>query len=412
MDNLKPVEFTHKQAELIRAFALGELKRINILEGSVRSGKTWISIILWALWVCHMPDDQAYLMVGKTLTTLKHNVLEVLVGLVGEDNFQYNTSTKEGRLFGRKMYLEGVNDTRAEGKIRGVTLAGAYCDEITLFTRDFFSMLLSRLSVPGAKLIGTTNPDHPSHWLKTEYLDRVDALNMRSFKFLLEDNTFLDPAYIEALKKEYTGVFYDRFILGLWVAAEGRIYDMFDPAIHVREDCSSWERLYVAIDYGTTNPCTFGLYGVRSSCRHLIREYYYDSKKHMRQKTDAEYSKDLRAFIGMDDIEIIYVDPSAASFIVQLEEDGFPVQPAHNDVLDGIRVMAREIQAGRYTVDPSCKDTIRELQSYAWDSKAAERGEDKPIKTNDHTCDRDRYAIYSDLNDMADVLDKRSLGVM
>lgn len=222
----KPV-YSRKQLELLRLWQRNELHRINLLEGAVRSGKTWISLVLWAFWVAEMPPDKSYLMVAKTLTSLRRNVLDLLLELVGASNFTYSLPAKEACLFGRRVYLEGVNDARAESKIRGMTLQGAYCDELTLFTEDFFTMLLSRLSEPGAKLFGTTNPDNPHHWLMEHYISRSPELDMLVVQFLIDDNPFLDPEYVANLKQEYTGVYYDRFIRGLWVAAEGLIYRQF-----------------------------------------------------------------------------------------------------------------------------------------------------------------------------------------
>ena len=170
--------YSEKQKQLLRLFKQKKLRRINILHGSVRSGKTWISLVLWAFWLLTMPKDGAYLMVAKTLTSLRRNCLDLLETLVGKANFSYSLAAKQAFLFGRLVYLEGVNDARAESKIRGMTLQGAYCDELTLFTQDFFAMLLSRLSMPGAKLFGTTNPDNPGHWLKTDYLDRAGELDL------------------------------------------------------------------------------------------------------------------------------------------------------------------------------------------------------------------------------------------
>ena len=198
---------TEKQ-NLLMQRAKGGLRRINVLHGSVRSGKTWISLVLWCVWIRNMPKDKNYLMTAKTLTTLKRNCLDLLEVLAGRNNFKYSISKKEGVLYGRKIYLEGVNDMGAESKIRGMTLQGAYCDEITLFNEEFFSMLLSRLSEPGAKLFGTTNPDNPNHWFKVKYIDRKDELDFFLMEFLIDDNTFLDPRYVAELKKEYTGVFY------------------------------------------------------------------------------------------------------------------------------------------------------------------------------------------------------------
>lgn len=225
------IAFTAKQNELIRKFKRGELKRLNILEGSVRSGKTWISLILWALWVAARPPEYLYMMCGKSLQTLKRNCLLPLQELMGERNFTFSLAAKEGKLFGRRIMLEGANDGRSEAKIRGITLGGAYCDELTLFPKDFFVMLLSRLRVEGAKLIATTNPDVPTHWLKTEYLDNNALCDiLLSVFFHIDDNTTLPSEYIESLKKEYTGVYYDRFIRGDWVVANGAIYRVFSDA--------------------------------------------------------------------------------------------------------------------------------------------------------------------------------------
>jgi len=211
---------SEKQQACLEFLKNGKLQRINILEGSVRSGKTYVSLLLWGFWVVTKDESCTFMMTGKTLMTLKRNVLEPLGDIFGADNFSYSLGKKEALLFGRRIYLEGVSDARSEGKIRGLTLDGAYCDELSLFEEDFFKMLLSRLSQKDAKLIATTNPDHPNHWLKHDYLDNPE-LDLLDVKFTLEDNIYLDKKYVESLKKEYTGMFYDRFILGLWVAAEG-----------------------------------------------------------------------------------------------------------------------------------------------------------------------------------------------
>ena len=391
--------YTPKQRELLALWQKGKLKRINILEGSVRSGKTWISLVLWAFWVASMPEDGNYLMVAKTLTSLRRNCLDLLETLVGAKNFSYSLSKKEGALFGRRIYLEGVNDARAESKIRGMTLSGAYCDELTLFSEDFFSMLLSRLSMTGAKLIGTTNPDSPYHWLKEKYIDRIDDLDLYTMKFLIEDNTFLDSEYVENLKREYTGVFYERFILGAWVIASGLVYPNFDEKKHVvaykppKEPEKDNGLYYISIDYGTLNPCSMGLWCITDGKAHRIREYYYDGRKTRRQMTDEEYYTELERLAGDKVIQYIVVDPSAASFIECIRRHGkYSVRKAANDVLDGIRVTSSFVSAGKLLVDPSCKDTIKEFKSYAWDEDAAE---DKVVKENDHAMDDIRYFCYT-----------------
>lgn len=206
-------------------FLRDDLRRINLLYGSVRSGKTWISLLKWAVWVGQQPKGREFLMVGKTITTLKRNCLGLLSDLIG-DNFKCTLSTKKASIFGRTVWLEGANDERSESKIRGMTLQGAYIDELTQIPETFYLMVLSRLSERGASLIATTNPDAPNHYVKTEIIDN-DVIDKQVIKFMLDDNDFLDEDYKNNLKKEYTGVFYDRFILGEFVRAEGIIFPEF-----------------------------------------------------------------------------------------------------------------------------------------------------------------------------------------
>ncbi len=382
---------TEKQNELINK-AKGGLRRINILHGSVRSGKTWISLVLWCIWVQNMPKDKTYIMAAKTLTTLKRNCLDLLEELAGKQNFTYSISKKEGRLFGRKIYLEGVSDSEAESKIRGMTLQGAYCDEITLFTEDFFNMLLSRLSEPGAKLFGTTNPDNPNHWFKTNYIDRQGELDFFMMEFLIDDNTFLDPHYVRELKKEYTGIFYKRFILGQWVAAEGIVYPMFDESRHVitkiPKSCG-FEEYYISVDYGTLNPCSMGLWRIDDHLAVRLGEWYYSGRESKVQLTDEEYYEKLKDLASGYSVKCVIVDPSAASFITTIRRHGeFTVRKANNSVLDGIRITGTLLQGDRLLFHKSCKNTIKEFGIYAWDNSS---GEDRVIKEYDHAMDDVRY---------------------
>ena len=394
----------------MRMWQKGQLKRLNLLEGSVSSGKTWISLVLWAFWVGSMPKDKQYMMCAKSLTTLKRNCLVLLVELVGEDNFQFSISQKEGRLFGRKILLEGANDMRSESKIRGITLQGAYCDELTQFPRDFFAMLLSRLRLPGAKLIATTNPENPGHWLKTEYIDRADNLSFLDIKFLLDDNTTLPRDYVENIKREYVGVFYDRFILGKWVQAEGLIYPMWEDALE-HPPTRKAERYAMSIDYGTQNAFAAVLWGRFEGVWYQIREYYYSGRTERVQKTDEEYANDLDAFLeayipsgcesNRNSVRFLapgeklltIIDPSAASFITLLRKRHYyKVIPANNDVLDGIRETATAMHTGKLKINPDCKNTIDELQNYVWDEHS---GEDRPVKERDHAADSIRYFSYT-----------------
>ena len=210
--------FSKKQEDF-----LGEdLRRINLLYGSVRSGKTWISLVKWAWWISKQPINKEFLMVGKTVTTLKRNCLGLLETLIG-DNITYSISQKKATIFGRTVWLEGANDERSESKIRGMTLLGCYIDELTQIPQDFYLMALSRLSEKGAVFLATTNPDHPKHYVKTEIIDN-DLLDKQVIKFLIDDNIFLDETYKDNLKKEYSGVYYERFINGNFIRAEGLVF--------------------------------------------------------------------------------------------------------------------------------------------------------------------------------------------
>ena len=365
-----------------------KLQRINLLEGSVSSGKTWISLVCWGFWLATMPQNQLYLMCGKSLTTLKRNCLIPLEAMFGQSNFSFSTSAKEAYLFGRRILLEGANDARSEGKIRGLTLQGAYCDELTLFPKDFFVMLLSRLRVPGAKLIATTNPDSPEHWLKKEYIDRMAELDMLTMRFLLDDNTTLDRQYVAAVKAEYTGVFYHRFILGEWCVAEGLIYPMFDKAVHVKSLPHPQGEWYVSVDYGTLNAFSAGLWCYDGTTAYRVAEYYYSGREQKRQRTNTQYLQSIQQLTAGKSISAVIVDPSAASFIAELRQAGFLVRKGKNDVVEGIRRTAAALEQGKLLFSPDCKNSFREFALYRWDESSSQ---DRPIKENDHAMDDIRY---------------------
>jgi len=385
-------KLTEKQNLLMQIAKNDGLRRINILHGSVRSGKTWISLVLWCVWIRNMPPDGCYLMTAKTLSTLKRNCLDLLEELAGKNNFKYSISKKEGVLYGRRIYFEGVCDAEAESKIRGMTLQGAYCDEITLYTEEFFGMLLSRLSQAGAKLFGTTNPDNPNHWFKQKFIDRRAELDFLLMEFLIDDNTFLDKRYVEALKKEYTGVFYRRFILGEWCSAEGLVYPMFDPQKHIVEEvpkAKGTAEYYISIDYGTLNPCSMGLWQLDDRCAVRIKESYYSGKKSKKLLTDEEYYTRLQSLAEGYKINCVIIDPSAASFIATIRRHGeFNVRKADNNVLNGIRIAGSLLQSERLLIHKCCTDAIREFGAYCWDENAAQ---DTVVKEFDHAMDDIRY---------------------
>ncbi|MGI5293163.1 PBSX family phage terminase large subunit [Nonomuraea polychroma] len=391
--------------------------RLNLWSGAIRSGKTIASLLRFLVYVANAPRGGSLVIVGKTADTIARNVFDPLTdpAITGPiaRRIIYTRGAPTANILGRRVEIISSNDARSENRLRGMTCAGAYVDEITLIEREFWDQLLARLSVKGAKLFGTTNPDAPNHWLKRQFLDRKHELDLKHWHFTLDDNTALDPAYVKALKAEYTGLWYKRFILGLWVMAEGAIYDMYDPDRHVVDELPLMERwLSVGVDYGTVNPFDAILVGVSTPDDkgqrriYLASEFRWDSRKERRQLTDAEYSQKLTDWLdhipgtygpGTRGVrpQWVVVDPSAASFITQLLRDGFTPTMGDNSVNDGIRTVSNLLAADHLRVHRSVSGFLDEVGSYAWDDKKAERGEDAPVKVDDHALDAVRYALHT-----------------
>jgi len=372
--------------------------RINIFEGPVRAGKSFSSIIRF-IEFCRSGPPGLLLLAGKSEKTIKNNIIAPLQDLIGSA-VQYRSGKGEVYLYDRTMMVCGANDERAEQKIRGSTLAGALLDEATLLPESFFKMLLSRMSIPGAKLFCSTNPDSPYHWLKKEFIDRKEELDCKVFSFNIDDNPSLEDQFKEQLKREYRGLWYKRYIEGLWVVAEGAVYDFFDEKTHVIPYKQANATKYIiGIDYGTTNPCVFLLVGYNKNAfpnMWIEKEYYYDSKVALKQKSDYEYVLDLIQFMSGYAIDTIYVDPSAASLKQEMIRNGvMNVMDADNDVIPGIRFVGQLIANGTLKVCSQCVETIKEFSTYVWDEKASERGEDKPVKKNDHAMDALKYCVYT-----------------
>ncbi|WP_327671837.1 MULTISPECIES: PBSX family phage terminase large subunit [unclassified Streptomyces] len=384
--------------------------RINAWEGSVRSGKTIASLLRWLIFVASAPTGGELVMVGRTRDSLFRNVIAPLTNpeIVGAltKQVKYNQGAPVAIIMGRVVHVLGANDAKAEPKVRGMTCAGAYVDEATTLPKTFFDQLVARCSVKGARIFTTTNPDNPAHWFRKEYLKRPAETGLRSWHFTLDDNPYLDPEYVRFLKSTYTGLFYRRNILGHWVQAEGAIYEAFDPQRHVVTELPRIDRwLCDAIDYGTTNPYADLLIGLGSDQRlYVTSEYRWDSRAERRKKTDTEYSEARRRWlasvpqpttnvIGVQP-EWTIVDPSAASYIEQLHRDGVSgVTAADNAVVDGIRTVSSLFAGDRLRIHPSAAGLIEEIPGYSWDDEAAGKGEDKPIKQDDHSCDALRYGL-------------------
>lgn len=339
-------------------------------------------------------------MVGKTERTFKRNIFDLLEKILGQ-SLDYNRGTGEIKIGERLIYVAGASDERSEGKIRGLTLAGAYGDEVTLWPESFFHMMISRMSIDKAKFFGTTNTDSPFHWLKKNYIDK-EGPDVKEFKFKLEDNSHLPEAYVTNLKKSYTGVWKQRFIDGLWVLAEGSIYPMWDPDKHFIlipvPDINTHQKYIVGIDYGITNPTVFQLirfdsgHGRSPSNIYLIKEGYCDAQG----MTDGMLADQFNRFMEGIRPELVYVDPSAKSFINELRmRRQWNIVEANNEVIPGIQCVSNMLEAGNLYIGNTCIYTAAEFGSYCWDQNAQLRGEDKPVKRADHCMDALRYALYS-----------------
>ncbi len=407
--------YTEKQLALLRAWQAGELKRINLLTGSVRSGKTWISLVLWAFFVATMPKNGAYLMAGRTLSTLKRNCLDLLESLVGARNFSYSITKKEARLFSRKVFLEGAPDARSEGKLRGLTLSGAYMDELTLFDHSFFAMLLSRLSNPGAKLFATTNPDSPTHWLYKDYILRADELDLWVEQFSILDNSFLPKDYVEHISKEYTGVFYDRFILGQWKRAEGAIYREFadNPAVFTKNLPDDGDILFasVGVDFGGNKSAhAFVLNGLTKDFQTLVTldEFY-----HLGPLSPQELEAQFVAFLKRNAryrIDAAWCDSAETTLILGLQnavaKAGIPVpvrKAKKGRILERIRFFVTMMDKGRYKIAPHATHTIDALKNAVWAESYGQDTRRDDGTTNVDSLDALEYAAEPYMRDMMDM---------
>ena len=367
----------------------------NIWVGAISSGKTHISVDVLIERLRNGPPGDI-LITGVSRTTIQHNVLSLLYPRLG---FPLpGPKSMQDRLYGKDVYFKGVHDSGAVKDIQGMTLALAYCDEVVNMPQNVWNMLIGRLRVPGARLLGTCNPEGPAHWFKKELLDQAKEKEVKYWTFLMDDNPILEESYKERMKKMYTGMWYKRYILGEWAVAHGLIYDSFDHENLYEHPQDNPNFYIVGIDYGTSNATAAVLCGIRPNRWPQITvesEYYYDSVKSGRQKTDDELASDIKRFISHRNVSGIYVDPSAASLKLELRNKGLPVIDAKNDVIPGIKVVSKFIAGKNIVIQKGCKTLIEVMQSYCWDPAAADRGEDKPLKKFEHIADALRYAIYT-----------------
>ena len=397
-----------------------------IADGAIRSGKTVSMSLSFAMWAMSTFNGQNFAMCGKTIGSFRRNVLFWLKLMLKSRGYSVIDRRADNLIIIRKgdtenyFYIFGGKDERSQDLIQGITLAGVFFDEVALMPESFVNQATGRCSVEGSKFWFNCNPDGPYHWFKVNWIDkstgylgkeRVEQIRKKAAEeekdpglkeilylhFTMDDNLSLSEEIKARYRSMYIGVFFKRYILGLWAAAEGVIYDMFDPEKHVKNIKEFFQILvngnrYVSCDYGTQNATVFLLWNKGIDGKwYCIREYYYSGRDKGKQKTDAEYADDLKKWLDGTKIRAMIVDPSAASFITELRKRGYKVLKADNDVLDGIRLVGTLLNQEKLVFDASCTETIKEFASYVWDEKAVAGGEDKPVKQWDHCMDAARY---------------------
>lgn len=371
-----------------REFVIEANHRWNFKGGATRSGKTYLDF-RWIIPIRireRVGKDGLAVILGVTKSTIERNVLEPMRNLYGDTLVGTISSDNTVWIFGEKCYCLGAEKVSQVSKIRGASIKYCYGDEVADWSEEVFELLKSRLDKEYSCFDGTFNPQYPGHWLK-QFLDS-DA-DIFSQTYTIDDNPFLPESFKENLKKEYSGtVFYDRYIRGLWVLAEGLVYPQFGEQCITDEEPKAG-RYYISVDYGTLNPFSAGLYCVTKQGAVRINEYYHSGRDTKAQKTDEEYYEELKKLADGYNVDYVIVDPSAASFITTIFRHGqFHVVKANNDVLDGIRRTSVYLKRGVLKIHRRCENAQREFGLYRWDEDSTE---DKVIKEDDHAMDEIRY---------------------
>ena len=392
--------FSAKQKQVLTWWCAPGTRRREALicDGAVRSGKTLCMGLSFFCWAMRSFRGQSFGLCGKTVTALRRNLLNTLAPVLRELGFQWEEKVSQNKVtvrFGggeNTFYLFGGKDEGSAALIQGITLAGVLLDEAALMPRSFVEQACARCSVEGSRLWFSCNPEGPEHWFYKEWVQKAEERNALYLHFTMEDNPALSPRMIRRYARSFSGTFYRRFVLGEWVAAEGRVYDFFDESFVRPVPEGEMEQWRISCDYGTVNPASFGLWGKKNGVWYRVKEYYYDSRAEKRQKTDGEYADELEKLAGGRNIRKVVVDPSAASFIELLRRRGWTVEKADNDVLAGIRTTAELLRKGELVICAPCTDAIREFSLYCWDEKAVG---DRVKKLHDHAMDDIRYFAVS-----------------
>ena len=392
--------FSQKQRTAINWWMPGnETARYDaiVCDGAVRSGKTLAMGMGFFLWAMLSFDKQRFGICGKTIQSLRRNVLsEILprlsrLGMVWKEKRSENLLTVTFHGHENRFYIFGGRDESSASLIQGITFAGILMDEVVLMPRSFVEQACARCSVAGSRLWFNCNPAGPTHWFYKTWIQEAEKRNCLRLAFTMEDNPSLSPRIRARYERLYTGVFYRRFILGQWVQAEGRVYDFFEPGMVRPAPAEGYRKWYVSCDYGTVNPTSMGLWGLREGIWYRVKEFYFSSRAAQHQMTDEEYAAQLQKLAGDREITAVIVDPSAASFIEVLRRHGWRVQKADNDVLSGIRLTSDALKQGRIVICQDCADCIREMDEYVWDLSGGAK--DRVRKEHDHAMDDMRYFV-------------------
>ncbi len=372
-----------------------------ICDGAVRSGKTLCMSLSFIFWAFYCFSDTSFALCGKTISSLRRNVVTPIVPMLTSLGFSVSEKLSQNIIeikrdgVKNRFYIFGGRDESSASLIQGMTLGGVLFDEVALMPRSFVEQALARCSLEGSKFWFNCNPEHPFHWFYNEWIKKADEKNMLYLHFTMQDNPSLSPQIISRYEKLYTGAFYERFIEGKWVAADGLVYPMFSTVRNVK-DGENFSEYYLSCDYGTVNPFSLGLWGRGSDGWYRIDEYYHSSRDRGIQLTDEEYYERLKELCGDKKITALIVDPSAASFIETVRRHNeIAVIKADNDVLSGINRVCSALKNQEIFISPRCVDSIREFSIYRWDNDIKR---DAPKKENDHAMDEIRYFVSTVLN--------------
>ncbi len=391
--------FSKKQLEVLSWWQKPEYSQFDaiICDGAVRSGKTSCMSISFAAWAMREFSSTDFAICGKTITSVKRNLVNGLIRDLKELGFSVSEKASRNyfdvtfRSTTNRFYVFGGKDESSASLIQGMTLGGVLLDEVVLMPRSFVEQAIARCSREGSKLWFNCNPENPSHWFYTEWIKKASLKNALYIHFEMSDNPSLSKRVLKRYESLYSGAFYERYVLGKWTAVSGVVYPMFSPDVHIAKETPMCSRFAVSCDYGTVNPASFGLWGESGGVWYRLSEYYYSSKIEGSMRTDEEHYSALEKLCDGRKIEAVVCDPSAASFIECIRRHGkFEVLPAKNDVISGIRRVSDALRSRKIMFTPECKDSLREFSLYRWDERS---GNDSVIKENDHAMDDIRYFV-------------------